>query len=158
MPKATPQIKIDRDSGGNMRARLDKNQGLNKAERQELVDLLRKNLLYQTPRPVFVNPDDEHPRWVDMRIVFEHQQRILALLHKAGGWVLPKDEQEKLLHQHEEAARRAHGNGIDYDFSHLDYGALVAMHAELKGIDDLKDFRDAIAAELAEWQVGSVHG
>ena len=142
-----------------MRIRLDKNKGLTRAERQELVDLLRKNILYQTPRPIFADVDDEHPMHVDLRFLFHHQQRILMLLHKAGGWILPPEEKEKLLKQHEEAARQAHGNGIDYDFSHLDYGSLVNMYTELEGIDEMKNFREAIRGELSMWgEDGVRHG
>lgn len=152
MPKTTPPIKVDTDSGGNLRARIDKSKGLNRKERQELVDLLRKNFLYQTPRPIFADAGNEHPAWVDMRLLFEHQQRILQLIHKAGGWVLPPEERATLLAKHEENARRAHGDGVDYDFSHLSYGDLIAMHAELEGVDELAPFRAAIADEIAEYQ------
>ncbi len=146
-----PGIKLDADSGGNVRARIDKSQGLNRKERQELVDLLRKNFLYQTPRPIFADNADEHPVWVDMRLLFGHQQRILALIHKAGGWVMPPEEQAKLLAKHEEKARRAHGDGVDYDFSHLSYGDLVQMHVELEGVDELAPFRKAVGEELEEY-------
>lgn len=141
-------IKIDRDSGGNLRARIDKSQGLNKKERLELVDLLRKNMLYQTPRPVFADASDEHPTHVDLRFVFPHQQRILQLLHKAGGWTLPKSEQENILRKHEEAARVAYGDGVDYDLSHLSYGDMLNMYRELEGVEELAPFRDAIKDAL----------
>ena len=85
---------------------------------------------------------------MDLRFVFEHQQRILQLLHKHGGWTLPKSEKEKLLAKHEEAARRAYGDGVSYDLSHLSYGEMVAMHHELGGINDMKDFREAIGDAL----------
>lgn len=143
-------IKLDIDSGGNMRARIDKSQGLNRNERQELVDLLRKNLLYQTPKPVFADPDDEQPTWVDLRMLFNHQQRILQLIHKAGGWVMPPDDKADLLRKHEEAARTAHGDGVNYDFSHLSYGDLVAMHTELEGVDEMALFRAAIGDAMQD--------
>lgn len=158
MTKPGPNLKIDRDSGGNLRARIDKSKGLNRKERDELVDLLRKNLLYQTPKPVFRDNADAHPTWVDLRFVFTHQQRILLLLHKAGGWTMPKDEKQKLLQKHEEAARTAHGDGIDYDFEHLSYGDLVSMHTELEGIEEMALFREAIADEIAEYQKGEPDG
>lgn len=124
--------------------------GLNRREYRELVNLLRKNMLYQTPRPVFADSEDEKPTWVDMRFVFDHQQRILQLLHKHGGWTLPKSEKEKLLAKHEEAARRAYGDGISYDLSHLTYGEMVAMYQELLDINDMIDFREAIREALQE--------
>ena len=129
---------------------LVKTQGLNRKERIELVNLLRKNMLYQTPRPVFADPDAAEPTHVEMRFVFHHQQRILELIHKAGGWVLCQEDRVALLRRHEEAARRAIGDGVDYDFSHLSYGDLVQMHEELTGIDELKDFRAAIGEAMLE--------
>ena len=156
--KTDPPIKLDRDSGGNLRARIDKSQGLNRKERAELVDLLRKNLIYQTPKPVFREHSDPHPTWVDLRFVFAHHQRILLLLHKAGGWTMPKDEKQKLLQKHEEEARTAHGDGVDYDFEHLSYGDLVAMHVELEGIEEMALFRRAISAEIAEYRKGEADG
>lgn len=148
--KASPNIKIDHDSGGNLRARLDKNQGLSRKERQELVDLLRRNLLYQTPRPLFAEPGDEHPTWVDVRLVFAHQQRILQLIHRAGGWTLPPEEKKKVLMAHEERARVAYADGVDYDFTGLSYGELVAMYQELEGVAELQQFRKAIGDQITE--------
>lgn len=143
-------IKIDEPRGADLRARIDKSKGLTRKERQELVDLLRKNMLYQTPKPVFEG-DASQPTFVDMRFVFGQQQRILELIVKACGWTLPPEEQEKILLRHEEMSRRAIGDGIDYDLSHLDYGALVSMHGELKGIEELAPFRKAIGEELKRW-------
>jgi hypothetical protein len=136
------------------------NNSLNKREQLELVDLLRKNLLYQTPQPRFANPDDDEPAHVSVRMVFQHYQRVLELCNKAGGWALPLCEKHKIFQQHEEASRAAHGNGVGYDFSHLNYGALVAMYIELEGIDDLTPFREAIAAEIGSLDAREVleHG
>lgn len=125
--------------------------GLVKKERAELVDLLRKNLLYQIPKSIFANPDDDHPTHVEVRMVFSHQQRILQLIHKAGGWVMPPEDRQALLRRHEEAACTAHGDGTNYDFSHLAYGDLIAMHRELEGIEEMTLFREAIEAELRHW-------
>lgn len=124
--------------------------GLNRKEYRELANLLRKNMLYQTPRPVFADEEDDEPTWVDLRFVFKHQQRILQLLHKHGGWTLPPAEKEKLMRRHEEAARRAYSDGISYDLSHLTYGEMVAMYQELEGIADMKDFRDALGETLQQ--------
>jgi hypothetical protein len=159
--KPTPHLKLDKDSGGNLRVRIDKNRGLNKKERLELVDLLRKNMVYQTPKPIFADVSDEHPTWVEMRFVFVHQQRILELLHKAGGWVLPPDDKQAILRKHEEKSREAFGNGVDYDLSHLSYGDLVEMLNELavvKGDPALDRFREAIRAELKHQDEGAYDG
>lgn len=123
--------------------------GLNRKEYRELANLLRKNMLYQTPRPVFSSDEDDRPTWVDLRFVFDHQQRILQLLHKHGGWTLPKSEKDNLLRRHEERARAALGDGTDYDLSHLTYGEMVAMYRELDGINELAPFREAIGEALA---------
>lgn len=148
-PKGPNQLTVTQK--GNT-AHVNLGKGLNRKEYRELVNLLRKNMLYQTPKPVFADQGDEQPTWVDLRFVFAHQQRILQLIHKHGGWVMPPDEKKKLLQKHEEAARVAYGDGVDYDLSHLTYGDMVAMHEELKHIDEMVDFRKALAEAIADHQ------
>ncbi len=121
-----------------------KSSGLNKKDSQVLVDLLRKNILYQTPKPIFSNIEDEHPTHVEMRFVFAHHLRVLKLIHKAGGWVLPEHAKVEIMKRHEQAARLAYGDGADYDLSHLSYGDMVAMFNELEGISEMSEFRQAL--------------
>lgn len=133
---------------GNRVAVTTKKSGLSRKKNRELVDLLRRNLLYQTPRPFFASADDAVPVHVEVRMKPHHHERIIALIAEAGGWTLPPQEKKKLLEQHEAAARRAHGDGVDYDFSNLGYGDLVAMHTELEGVTEMLPFREAIEDEL----------
>lgn len=67
--------------------------GLTKNERQELIDLLRKNFLYQQPAAAFSKddpaPDLSNPAFLVLRMIPGHWERMLELLHKAGGWVMP---------------------------------------------------------------------
>jgi hypothetical protein len=142
-------VKAQREGRG-VRLLLNKRKRLANKEVKELVDLLRKNLVYQTPRPLFAALEDEHPTHVEVRMLFQHHQRILELLHKAGGWTLPPDEKAKVMARHEEAARVAYGDGVNYDLSHLSFGDLVGMHAELEGVPEMKPFRDAIADAMKE--------
>ncbi len=125
-------------------------EALSSDENLELVDLLRRNLLYQTPRPIF-SGEDEQPSHVEMRLVFGHQQRILELINKAGGWVMKTEDRTEILRKHEAASRKAYGDGNDYDLGHLAYGDLVAMRDELTGVDEMQPFRKAIEAELENW-------
>lgn len=137
-----PRLKLHKGGNG-----LGGPKGLNKKERLELIDLLRRNMIYQTPQPIFANEGDKEPSHVALRFVFLHQQRILVLLDKAGGWVMSPHEKKTVLKRHEESARVAHGDG-DYDLKPLEYGALVAMHEELEGIEEMDDFRGAIEEEI----------
>ena len=124
--------------------------GLNRKEVRELTNLLRKNLMYQTPQPRFTNEDSDEPTHVTVNFVWPHYQRVLFLMHKAGGWILPPEERAKIMARHEKAARIAHGDGINYDLSHLDYGDLLSMHRELEGISEMAPFRQAIEDALKE--------
>lgn len=119
-------------------------QGLSKPECQELVDLLRKNLLYQTPRPCFADESDPEPTWVQLKLIHKHYCRILELLHQTGGWVLPVEEQERMRCFESEIAAKAYGDGENFDFSGLNYGDMVSMHRETAGIPELEKFHNAI--------------
>ena len=122
--------------------------GLNRKEVRELTTLLRKNLMYQTPQPIFTDPSADNPSHVTVTIVWPHYQRMIFLMRKAGGWVLPPDERAKVMARHEEQARVAVGDGINYDLSHLSYGDLLEMYAELDGVTELAPFRQAIEDAL----------
>lgn len=133
-----------------LREQLDKGKGLSRRERRELVELLRRNLMYQTPRPVFASPDEDEPKWVQVRMLTHQHQRVLWLLDKAGGWTLSHEERTGLLDKYDKACRRAYGDGTNYNFSGLEFGDLVAMHSEMEGVAELADFREAIEDALKE--------
>jgi len=127
---------------------INRGSGLDRKEYHELANLLRKNMLYQTPKPVFGDNEGDDPVWVDMRFVYRQQQRILELIIKHGGWTLPPDAKKKVLECHDKQAREAYGDGVDYDFSGLSYGELQQMFKELEGVEELIGFRKAIGEVL----------
>src|SRR5262249_40020232 len=109
---------------------------------------LRKSLLYQTPHPIFAADGDEEPSEIRVRLKPAHYDVVMRLIHKAGGWTLPQEDRSRILAEHEARARRAHGDGVDYDFSEMAIGVLYAMHKELKGVGEFADFREAIGEEI----------
>jgi len=113
-----------------------------------LIDCLRKSFLYQTPQPVFYAVGDEAPDHFVVRIPHAHYAEVMRLIQKAGGWTLPPDERRKILMAHEERARKAHGDGTDYDLSDLEHGDLYAMLQETKGITELAAFHKALGDEI----------
>jgi hypothetical protein len=122
---------------------------LSRKQSQELVDVLRKSFLYQTPVPIFAKPEDELPSLVQLKMPRGLFERMITIIRMVGGWTLPPEVKVSMLKAHEEAARRALNNGTDYDFSHLEYGELVHMVEETKGIEELKTFHEALTAEVA---------
>lgn len=114
-----------------------------------LVDCLRKSLLFQTPQPVFLGlATDEEPEHFLVKIKRNHYAEVMRLIQKAGGWTLPREARVALLKAHEERARKAHGDGIDYDLSGLEQGDLYAMYSEAEGIAELAAFRAALGEEI----------
>lgn len=79
--------------------------GLTREERQELVDVLRKNFLYQQPmalhrveKPGDTVPEGTEPDYVGLRMIPGHWQRMMELLNKAGGWTMPDpDAMERVV-------------------------------------------------------------
>lgn len=125
---------------------------LNRRERLELVDLLRKQLLYQTPKPIFRSEDDEHPAMVELRFIFPHYHRIKELLNKAGGWTMTVEDREKQTERQEALIKKCYADGTNYDFSEATYGELLMMLTELEELastdEPLIRFRQAVAEEL----------
>lgn len=76
-------------------------QALTQDELAELVDILRKNFLYQTPMPV-----PEKGRLL-LAMVPGQWSRMIELIEKHGGWKLPKEAVEALLKEQAED----NGNG-----------------------------------------------
>ena len=129
---------------------------LNKRERLELIDLLRKQLLYQTPKPVYYNASDSDPVCVDLRFIFTAHNRILELIHKARGWVMPEKAKKARMAEQKVKIRQVYADGQNFDFSTTTYGELVMMHEELTDVDDpdLQRFRAEIGKVLEDEVVG----
>lgn len=118
-----------------------------KKEVYEIVDILKKNLSYQTAKPNFLLQDDNTPKSVNVEILFSHYNRLIEIINSVKGWILPPDEKEKIIKQHNNKAREAYETG---DLSKLNYGDLVQIHNELKDITELDSFRSAIKEELSK--------
>lgn len=71
---------------------------LDPAQVDELLDLLRKNFLYQQPRAVVRQdaPDDTEPEFLMLRMLPGHWRRMMELIKEAGGWELPPEELQRL--------------------------------------------------------------
>lgn len=73
---------------------------LSKEETIELVDVLRRNFLYQSPMALHrvEKPGDQpapgtEPDYVGVRMVPGHWQRMMELISKAGGWTLQNEKE-----------------------------------------------------------------
>lgn len=88
-------IRIKKTAGGKLLVKpFQEPVGLTKDERNELVDLLRKNFLYQQPiaaHPQGVEPDPQNPAFLVVRMLPGHWERMMELIRKAGGWTMPDD-------------------------------------------------------------------
>lgn len=62
--------------------------GLTREQVNELVDILRRNFLYQEP--------EIHGELAYNRMIGTHWMRMIELLHVHGGWELPKEEALKI--------------------------------------------------------------
>ena len=142
------RFKIISRAGGVAEVQLRGN--LNKRERRELTNLLRRSLLYQQPKAGDDWPNDEEkPRDVLVKIKTPAYERIMELIRKAGGWDLGGDEKQALVEAHIERARRAYGDGDgNYDFTEMNHAELLGMWKELKGLSEMADFREALAGEI----------
>lgn len=124
--------------------------GLGRRKIDRLIDLLRMNLLYQTPR---VEGDDA-PRAIHVRLLPAAYAETMALIREHGGWDLSGEQRRDVYRRHEAAAKKAMGDGRDYDLSGLEYGDLAQMWTELDSLGDLSGdlalsaFRTAIGDEL----------
>jgi len=52
----------------------------------ELVNIIRRNFLYQTPRP-----REDNPNHVQIYMLGKDWARMLVLAEEHGGWTLPQD-------------------------------------------------------------------
>lgn len=75
---------------------------LTNEEAQALVDLLRRNFLYQRVQGV---RDSGEPPKVLVQIFLNDWNAMLRLLHKAGGWDLTREQKAQVARQVEELKR-----------------------------------------------------
>lgn len=129
--------------------------GLTQEQVLNLIDCLRRQLLYQTPQPVFKSGGSE-PDYVLVKMKPLTYSVVMQLIAKAGGWTLPEEAKRELQTTSTERHKFAFGNGKEFNFTGLTLADLYAMYGEL-GIDDLPDdltrFRIAIGDEITNRQL-----
>lgn len=76
-------------------------------EAQDLVDLLRRNFLYQQVKAV---RDAQHPRLL-VEIFLNDWYAMLHLMHKAGGWDLTEDQKANVRKAIETAQAQLEAKG-----------------------------------------------
>jgi hypothetical protein len=123
-----------------------KTKGLNRKEMNELTDLLRRCVTYQTPKPVKLNDEDIEPTWFEARFPVKIYNRILHLVDKADGWKLSAREKEAVLRRHGERAKALGAVGT---FNGVSYGDLKQMQKDTQDIEELEDVHEAVEAEIA---------
>lgn len=118
----------------------------NRYEVAKLIDLLRKMLVYQTPQPVF--SESATPDYMLLKFKPAAYNDIMRIIVKAGGWVLSDADKKVVEEAHNARAKKALGNGTDFDFDGLSVGDLYEMHEETGSDPELKAFHEAIADEI----------
>jgi hypothetical protein len=109
--KTTPSgLVLEQQKGGTLKINF---RGLNKPERWQLINLLRKNFLYQQARPVFENPDDKIPAHLILRMLPGDHMAMMQLIHKAGGWSPPKEALAEMAREGDGAGSIACPHGVD---------------------------------------------
>jgi len=93
-------IRMVKQKDGSFQASLRKQPaGLTRDERRELVDILRKNFLYQTPAAAWPKddpePDPRNPSFLVLRMLPGHWEQMMRLISKAGGWTMPEQPQSE---------------------------------------------------------------
>jgi hypothetical protein len=130
---------------------------LSRSEVNQLVDALRRQMLYQVPQPVFVDTpgagvpqklEEMEPDHLVLKMRPKAYIAIMQLIGKAGGWTLPEFEKAKMLKEHAARARAALADGRNYDFAKTTDDDLRVMYDELERVPELADFRRAVTDEL----------
>lgn len=116
---------------------------LNSQEVENLISLLRKQILFQTATRVWNGVEIDR---VNLAIMWQPYCQIMELINKAGGFVPPKEVRTELLKIHAEKARQV-GDGT-YDLKEWSSGELVMAIDEAKGVRELEKFAAACEAEL----------
>lgn len=108
--KTTPSGVVFEQQGGTLKVTF---RGLKEKERWTLINLLRKNFLYQQARPVFENPDDEQPAFLIVRMLPHDHLTMMTLIHKAGGWSPPKKALAEMAKDGDGSGSIACPHGVD---------------------------------------------
>ena len=116
---------------------------LTEKEVEMLVDLLRRQLLFQTATRIFKGIEIER---VHVAIMWEPYCLLMELINKAGGFSPPKECRQALLAAHAEKARDV-GTG-KYDLKGWSAGELAMAIDEAKEVHQLATFAEACEAEL----------
>jgi hypothetical protein len=115
---------------------------LNRKKTDRLVNLLRKQMLYQTATPILNG--DKVVR-VNVTMHAAAYAEIMQTITEAGGWVMPEEDREKLLASFAEKAKTVGGG---YDLTGWSAGELAAALDDTLGIEQLAGFSSAVAAEI----------
>lgn len=78
-------------------------QKLSNQQVAELVDILRRNFMYQSPKPRPENPDQ-----CSLFMIGNDWMRMLELCQEHGGWELPSDAVKALTEK-----TKRNGNSVD---------------------------------------------
>lgn len=117
----------------------------------ELVDVLRRQFIHQTPKPIFeeLEPGPKAtPKYMQLRMIPKAYYEMIRLIDKAGGWELDKEGRAKVAKDHEARARKAYGDGERFDFTGCTPGDLYEMYRDVDGVKDFEKFRAAIGEAI----------
>jgi hypothetical protein len=112
---------------------------------QALVDVLRQNLLYQVPQPIFVDNESDEPDHILVKIKPNSYRIIRQLIEEHGGWDLSPEQRSQAMQSHDAVAQEAF-NGAD--LTELSMGDLVQMATDCQGVEELSKLGGRIAEEL----------
>ncbi len=119
---------------------------LGPAEVQELVDALRRNLMYQTPTVKFDDAGNPAPH-VTVRFYHDDLVDICRLCEKQGGWDI-SDEQKQQLHVARMTRLFAAVEGGEIDLTQMDAGSLMALSEDAEALEEGQAVADSCRAEL----------
>jgi len=108
----------------------------------KLVDVLRRNFLYQSPTPVL---EDGRIARYNLTMFADDYKKMMGSLSAAGGFVMPPGDRERLIREFSEKARTAAGG---YDLANWSRGELAAAYEDVKGIEELSAFFEAVGKEI----------
>jgi hypothetical protein len=96
---------------------------LDEEDMTALVDLLRRNLLYQTAE-LLIAPGEKDPHEVSIRFMPPDFYKILELIKKAGGWDLTEEQKIQLEQQQLRHLEASIEDGL-IDLESIDVGSLL---------------------------------
>ena len=118
---------------------------LTPSETEILIDVLRRNFLYQTATRVWKNGGIEIER-VNLAMMWGAYCQMMELIHKAGGFEPPKEARQELLKIHAEKAKDVGDGG--YNLKEWSAGELARAIDEARGVEQLAEFMKACEDEL----------